>query len=347
MRAPRRSAVGRTTEPELTATPRLLAPEHDTGVRATLPALAATEPFVAAEPITERHDTPLVPAFPLGDGGAVRPTLTIMSGVDAGRVFALDRDVQVIGRSETCDVHVDDAGISRRHARITRAADGGFYVEDLGSTNGTFVGTRRVATARIASGDYLQLGASLLVRFAVTDDADQTLRRETYESSIRDPLTHAYNRKYLDDRVGVEVAYSRRSGLPLALLMIDLDHFKELNDRFGHIAGDRAVCFVVAQIQRIIRAEDTLARYGGDELVVLARGTPHDEAARLGERLRCEIAERQFDAGGDTHTVTLSIGVASFDELATDSGPLALVALADERLYQAKLRGRNAVCART
>lgn len=337
-----------TSEPTLLATPLMLAPLADTGVRATIPTeRGADEILDGFEPVTERHDTPLVPALPLADAGAARATLTVMSGLDAGLVLTVSGDMQVIGRSETCDIHLDDAGLSRRHARIARAGDGGFYIEDLGSTNGTFVGTRRVATARIVSGDYLQLGASLLVRFAVTDRADETLRREVYESSIRDPLTHTYNRKYLADRIAAECAHARRTRSPLALLMLDLDHFKELNDRFGHVAGDRVVCLVAERVQHIIRAEDTLARYGGEEFVVLARGTPHDEAALLAERLRHAIEDLAFVVDAQTAPVTVSVGVASFDEVDSDQDPSALVALADQRLYAAKLRGRNVVCAGT
>ncbi len=316
----------------------------ETGQRATLPNESRGDS--AVDEYT-RHDTPLIPAPPIAARGTACATLTIMSGLDAGRVVSIRGDVLVIGRSPDVDLCIDDPGISRRHARIARTRDGGFYVEDLGSTNGTMVGGERVGVARIDSGDYLQIGATLLLRFAFTDSDDVALRQQIYESSIRDPLTRAYNRKYLADRSMTEIAHARRSGEPLALLMLDVDRFKEFNDRYGHLAGDRVVCFVAAQMQRMIRVEDTLARYGGEEFVVLARGTPHDEAALLAERLRRAIESLCFSAGGHSLTVTVSIGVASFSEIGPCDEPGALIALADERLYCAKLRGRNLVCART
>lgn len=316
----------------------------ETGERATLRSESRAD---SAVDDYARHDTPLVPAPPIASHGTACATLTIMSGLDAGRVVSIHGDLLVIGRSPDVDLCVDDPGISRHHARIARTKDGGFYVEDLGSTNGTMVGGERVGVARIESGDYLQIGATLVLRFAFTDSDDVALRQQIYESSIRDPLTRAYNRRYLADRSVMEMAHARRSGEPLALLMLDVDHFKEFNDRYGHLAGDRVVCFVAAQIQRTVRVEDTLARYGGEEFVVLARGTPHGEAELLADRLRRAIESLCFSAGGHSLTVTVSIGVASFSEIGPCDEPGALIALADERLYCAKLRGRNLVCSRS
>src|SRR5262249_52758426 len=135
-----------------------------------------------------------------------RATVTIITGLNAGQVFALDGFEHVIGRGTEADVWVEDATISRRHARIVRRPDGRFYAEDLGSTNGSFVAGRRLeGRAELVSGDRLQVGPSLILRFAITDDAEEALQRRLYESSTRDGLTRAFNRKYLSERLVAEI----------------------------------------------------------------------------------------------------------------------------------------------
>jgi diguanylate cyclase (GGDEF)-like protein len=335
---------GLDTGPQPIVTIHEMGDAFDSGARATLPNQVAAALVSDIEERDESSpDTPLVPASPLAALSSQCATVTIMSGLDAGRTVTIQGDTLTVGRATGTDLCVEDPGISRRHARIRRSDDGAFYVEDLGSTNGTFVCGRRAAVARIASGEYLQLGATLLLRFEVTDSVDETLRQQVYESSIRDPLTRAHNRKYLNDRLETEVAHARRSGEPLALLMIDVDHFKQVNDRHGHLVGDRVLCFVAAQIQQHIRVEDTLARYGGEEFVVLARGSALEEAAQLAERLREAIENLKFAAGGSALPITVSIGVAAYCELDVADDATALIALADARLYHAKIAGRNLV----
>jgi diguanylate cyclase (GGDEF)-like protein len=109
-------------------------------------------------------------------------------------------------------------------------------------------------------------------------------RTSVYEAALRDPLTRAYNRRYFDDRLFSELSFARRHGAPLGLLMVDLDHFKRINDVYGHQAGDVVLRVVAATIQRLMRPEDVVARYGGDEFVVIARGTTLRNAEILAER---------------------------------------------------------------
>jgi diguanylate cyclase (GGDEF)-like protein len=343
---------GLDTGPQPLAAIHELSETMEPGARATVPNQLAAEVVVPDisglyEGDDSCPDTPLVPALPLAATSSIRATVTIMSGLDAGRSVTIHTDSLTVGRGSGTDLCVDDPGISRRHARVRRGDDGAFYVEDLGSTNGTFVSGRRTAVSRLVSGDYIQLGATLLLRFVVTDSVDETLRQQVYESSIRDPLTRAHNRKYLADRLETEVAHARRSGEPLSLLMIDVDHFKNVNDRHGHLVGDRVLCFIAAQVQQHIRVEDTLARYGGEEFVVLARGSAIEEATQLAERLRAAIEDLNFAAGGAALPITVSIGVAGFCELDPADDSTALVALADARLYHAKMAGRNRVVAKT
>ena len=272
-----------------------------------------------------------------------RANLTLLSGPSAGEVFALTGVQTVIGRDEEADLRVDDAAISRGHARILRQPSGEFVLEDLGSTNGTYVGAEMITRRPLRSGDHIQFGPNVVYRFAVTDEVEERLQRQLFESSIRDPLTQAHNRKYLNARLAAEVAHARRHGTKLALLMLDLDDFKGINDRHGHLAGDALLKRVAQTITTLIRIEDVFARFGGEEFVVLTRGDAISNAGQLAERLRKGIADTRVDFEGSTIGVTVSIGVAELDELAQPAGSLDLIERADHRLYRAKALGRNRV----
>jgi two-component system, cell cycle response regulator len=274
-----------------------------------------------------------------------RATVSVVSGVDAGRIVPVETSCLVIGRGAEADLQIEDPAVSRTHARIVRTPDGAFRIEDLGSTNGTFVGSRRVTVTPLRAGDHVQLGPAVLLRFALTDPADERLQADLYESAIRDPLTKTFNRRYLLSRLVAEVAHARRHGTPLAALMLDVDGFKQFNDRHGHFVGDRILCFVMAQVGRLLRAGDVLARFGGDEFVILGRETNAAQAVTLAERLRSAVAGMHMSAHGVPISVTVSVGIASLDELDPQDAADDLVDLADRRLCAAKREGRNRVCA--
>jgi two-component system, cell cycle response regulator len=299
--------------------------------------------WTTEHPATERTTDPAV-AVPTITGKD-RATLTVLSGINAGQVFALDRTDHVIGRGTEADVWIEDGGVSRRHARVSCRSDGRYFVEDLGSTNGTFVASQRIDVCEIRPGDRVQIGPNVTLRFAITDDAEEELQRRLYESSTRDGLTRVYNRKYFSERLTAEVAYSRRHRVKLAVLLLDLDDFKATNDTYGHLAGDMVLRLVSAQMQRLIRVEDLLARFGGEEFVILARSTGKTEAIRLAERIRKAIGELEIPLADRSLEVSVSIGVAALPDVAPDGGPNELIALADARLYRAKAAGKNRVCA--
>jgi len=305
---------------------------------------AEGRPFRMNESRRQRRDTPHLHT-PLPFTGSARATLTILTGLHAGQLMAVDGAPVTIGRAADADLVVADAGVSRHHVRITHMPAGGFCAEDLASTNGTFVGAARVGVAVLHRDDLLQLGPNVRIRFAILDSAEELLQRQLYESSVRDPLTRAFNRSYFAERLLVEIARERRAEGDLALLMIDVDSLKTINDCFGHLAGDQALCSVAARILRALRVEDVLARYGGDEFVVVATGMDRADAGHLAERIRCAVEELHLSAGGRELRITTSIGVASLTELTANDEPVAtLIAVADARMYDAKASGRNKVC---
>lgn len=301
--------------------------------------------WTTGEITADRTTDPVITVVPT-TGNKDRATLTIISGINAGQVFALDGTEHVIGRGTEADLWLEDGGVSRRHARITCRSDGRYFIEDLSSTNGTFLGSQRIDVCEIRPNDRIQLGPHVILRFAITDDAEEELQRRLYESSTRDGLTRLYNRKYFTERLTAEVAYSRRHKVKLAVLLLDLDDFKQINDTHGHPAGDMVLRLVSAQMQRVLRVEDLVARYGGEEFVILARSTGKTEAVRLAERIREAVGELEIPVSPERSLkVTVSMGVAALPDVAPEGGPNELIALADARLYKAKAEGKNRVVA--
>jgi len=164
---------------------------------------------------------------------------------------------------------------------------------------------------------------------------------------MTDPLTGAYNRRYFDQRLLEETDRALRSGQPLACMMLDVDHFKQINDGFGHAAGDVVLREMTRHIKAQLRASDVMARYGGEEFAVLLTQTEIGAALAIAERIRQKVADARYAAaGGTTLAATLSIGVATLDrERHAGSSGAGLVAEADAALYQAKNGGRNRVVA--
>jgi two-component system, cell cycle response regulator len=200
---------------------------------------------------------------------------------------------------------------------------------------------------RLHAADFLQhLG--VIAAFALENTAN---RARLVRSGLTDPLTGWSNRRYLEARLREEVARCRRERLPLACLMIDVDHFKTVNDRHGHLAGDEVLRGLARRLGTEVRGSDVAARYGGEEFVILLPGTDMLAASSLAERIRAIVAARPFEIGGGPEPlgVTVSIGVAESPPEALadcDGGSMELLARADAALYEAKARGRNMVVLR-
>lgn len=275
-----------------------------------------------------------------------RPRLVILAGTNVGAVYAVGNST-TLGRASSASIRIDSEEISRQHARIFEAP-GGWALEDMGSRNGTFLnGGRLSAMKMLGDGDKIELGSGIVLRFAFFDELDESYHRTMYESSLRDALTHAFNRKYFDERLDQEFAYSLRHGSALSLLMMDIDHFKAVNDAHGHPAGDTVLTQLASHMQKIIRVEDVFARYGGEEFVILCRGIGLEPSRAFAERVRVSVERFAFvhkrPAGGDQRLpVTVSIGTAAVPH-AEILQPAMLVEAADRALYQAKTT-RNTVC---
>jgi diguanylate cyclase (GGDEF)-like protein len=171
-------------------------------------------------------------------------------------------------------------------------------------------------------------------------------QRQLREQATRDALTGLWNRAAILDLLERDLARGQREGRPVGVILADLDHFKRINDTFGHLTGDEVLRQAAARLRDGLRPYDTVGRYGGEEFLVVLPGCPADTAAALAERLRQRVTTDPVDLGGRLLSVTISLGVAARDGV-TATGATALLQAADEALYRAKEAGRNcAVLAR-
>lgn len=272
-----------------------------------------------------------------------RGLVTVLAGERAGALFRLEGVDFVIGRGEEADIRIFDDGLSRSHARIFRR--GPLYLlEDLGSTNGTFLGTERVTQPRLLDDEArIGLGRSTILKFSLKDALEEQLLVRQYESTVRDELTGAYNRRALDERLASEFAFADRHQSSLGVYMVDVDFFKQVNDTHGHAAGDAVLRDVSHRVMAAIRTEDFFARFGGEEFCLLIRGSDPRQAAIFGERLRGLIEGAPIVYDGVPIWVTASFGYNWMGQGRRVPDPAALVAGADAALYEAKRRGRNQV----
>lgn len=255
-----------------------------------------------------------------------------------GEHFSLSGQL-VLGRDAGCGLVLDVPDVSRRHARIHERR-GRHFVDDLGSANGTFVDERRITTSELAPGSLLRVG-SVVLKYAARSDLEALCCTRLKQLADEDTLTGLALRRVFSDALERELARSRRYGHPLCLALLDIDRFKEVNDRLGHLVGDAVLLQVASSIRALVRREQLLARMGGDELALLLPDVPLPSALAFASKIRQLVEGQAFGTRERAVRVTVSIGVA---ELAgTDRDPVALLARADAHLYAAKCAGRNQV----
>ena len=276
------------------------------------------------------------------DDGLV-PMFIAIAGRSAGRVFRIDQRETFVGRMVDLAVAVMDDGVSRRHARLILGRDDKVTLHDLRSTNGTYLNDVRVKDPVVLEeGDCVRFGNTCVLRFGYKNVLEEQAQEQLYDAATRDPLTNAYNRRYFDECISSEWSWAVRRGQVCAVVSFDLDHFKLVNDTFGHPAGDYVLSEVGKLVLATIRREDTFARVGGEEFLVLARGTDKVAAMIVAGRIREAIERHDYIHQGRRIRVTASLGVCTSQDEGVSS-PSALLAMADESLYRAKQAGRNRV----
>lgn len=254
-----------------------------------------------------------------------------------------------IGRGEDVEIMLDDPNTSRRHATLERDGDT-YRIVDLDSTNGTWVQSERIDGPRLLDdGCLLRIGDSVL-KYTRASVVEGRYYDEMFRRTNTDGLTGAWNRRYLEHNLVRELSRAKRHGRPLSVIMMDLDHFKKVNDVHGHRAGDIVLATVARRVMHSLRREDALARYGGEEFVVLLPETDLGAAVGVAERLRSMVKE-PIPVDDETLVVSASFGVADWREVDEDGLKddvfeglaTAVLGTADARLYAAKVHGRDRV----
>ena len=269
--------------------------------------------------------------------------LIIIRGKPQGHRFFLTRDEMTIGRDPSAEISLADESISRKHAKVTKSGDA-VLLTDLASANGTYLNDRRVPPSEpVALGkeDMLRIGSSIL-KFLPAGELEIVFYGNLGAAAHTDALTRIYNKGYLLEALDAEFKRAKALHTDFSLIFFDLDHFKRVNDTFGHDAGDH----VLKEIARIVRADflgprDIFARYGGEEFAILLANRDGASAALLAERIRAAVEAHAFVYEDRRLPVTCSMGVAELS--AAVESPVALLKNADKAGYASKQNGRNRV----
>lgn len=271
--------------------------------------------------------------------------LIIVRGGIPGTMLRLAQDASSLGRSAENTFQLHDNTVSRRHAVLSVDSFGTAWVTDLGSSNGTFLDGKRIppqTTERVSDGARIQLGSVVILKYLKLDECDEGFQREMFERIVRDSLTGLYNRGFFLNQIGPLADLNAMRELGLAIILLDLDRFKAINDMYGHAEGDGVLRQVAGALRESARGEDLVARYGGEEFILALPSSSLDQAAERAEIIRQKLSELDLQVGGKRLRVTASAGV-SFNKAGRIEDLGVLISEADAALYRAKRTGRNRV----
>lgn len=267
----------------------------------------------------------------------------VIRGPGQGHRYFITQDEMTIGRDPSADITIVDPSISRKHSKIEKRGNS-VLISDLGSANGTVVNGKKLPgeeQASLAKEDMIRLGNSIL-KFLPAGELEILMFGHLENEAHSDPLTKIYNKKYLLEALDAEFKRAKTLNNDFSILFFDIDHFKKINDTYGHDAGDYVLKeFTHLVKSKCIRPKDVFARYGGEEFVVLLLNTHAKKAAEIAESLRSQTESHAYIYEGQRIQVNASVGVAELNSM-IDS-PQALLKVADKALYSSKQNGRNQV----
>jgi two-component system, cell cycle response regulator len=278
-------------------------------------------------------------AQPEGSGDDCLVVIYSPDARNFGKRQVLGNETLRIGRERGNQIVLPSDSVSRRHCRIDKRKSA-WFVKDLGSTNGTYVNDELIEEYQLRRGDQIKVGDTIF-KYLSGQDVEAQYHETIYRMTIMDGLTNVHNKRFLMETLERELPRAIRHQRPLSLCMFDLDHFKTVNDTYGHIAGDYVLKEAAGVVRSRLRPDDVIARYGGEEFAVLLPETELNGAGVIAEELRKMIAEHAFEFEGERIPVTISIGCT---QLKADDDPIKLTKAADAKLYEAKRGGRNRVC---
>lgn len=265
--------------------------------------------------------------------------LVVIYGDELGKKYNLNTPSVVVGRSSKCDIQIDQESISRNHSKIVNTGKS-ILVRDLGSTNGTYVNDEPVEEYILRDGDLIKIGRTIF-KFLTGGNIENAYHEEIYRLTTVDGLTQISNKRFFMESLEREIARAHRYQRAMSLAMFDIDHFKRINDTYGHLAGDYVLKQLASAVKQKIRREDLFARYGGEEFAIILPEITLAAALTFSEKVRQVVEEHEFRFENTSIDVTISMGVADADADVRDVDEL--IKRADERLYAAKAAGRNRV----
>ncbi|MCA9037465.1 MAG: GGDEF domain-containing protein [Planctomycetaceae bacterium] len=247
----------------------------------------------------------------------------------------------ILGRDLHCQIAIEDSAASRHHAAII-FEDAGYLIQDLNSTNGTYVNDARISgSLALKGGELIRLGGTIF-KFLSSFDQEAQYHTVVQDLMVRDSLTNAFNRSYLIPTLQSLLKKCQSSDARVAMIMMDIDLFKAINDKHGHLVGDEVLRVFCERVRDQLRPEDFLARWGGEEFIVIAKQVTLKEARRIAERIRLAISSTSFQTQSGPITVTCSLGIACANGKTSYSVD-QFIGIADHWLYVAKKSGRNNV----
>ena len=260
-----------------------------------------------------------------------------------GRQWELEDTNRIIGRSELAHICVEDRSVSKSHAKIT-VASGEVSIIDLKSTNKTIINGDIIdplVPRKLKNNDQVKTG-NVIFKFLAKGNLETLSAAETFDRTQIDALTGIYNKGALDVKGGEFFRRAELLAAPLSLITFDIDHFKKVNDTYGHAAGDYILKEVVSEIRnKLIRDNDFFSRSGGEEFCLLILGGEKKQASDIAERIRTTIGNHNFKYQDKEIPITISAGVSTRHP--KDSSWKDIFQRADKGLYDSKKGGRNKV----
>lgn len=274
----------------------------------------------------------------VGDQRA-QPMLVVMHGSLLGMTYAIGAKPIRIGRMAGSEIPIDDDNVSRQHAEVFER-DGDIWLRDLESTNGTIVNSRRVTEIMLRDGDLILIGR-VMFKFIRSNTIENRFFGQMFALATTDFLTGIFNRQHILSRLEQEFSRSRRYQRPLSIVSYDVDHFKQINDSFGHLAGDQLLMESCRLVAQNVREQDFFGRLGGDEFLIVCPETDLNNTVLLAQRLGQLISKWSYVYQSRKLDFSISMGVAALvDGIRT---PSELLSKADELLYRSKHRDKNHV----
>lgn len=273
-------------------------------------------------------------------------SLIIVQGRELGREFRLKRSLNIIGRDESAHITIiGDPKVSRRHASVRAEYDlknqrKQYIISDLGSTNNTYVNGEQISKKTLSAGDKITIGDTFL-NFMIQDEIDASFHEEIQRRLNYDQLTGLLTRDSFELAVRTELDKCRKQPVSIALMMLDFDRFKKINDTYGHMAGSFVLSKIGDLFKKQLHTKDLIGRYGGEEFMIFLPDISQEKAIKIAQHIRKSLKKHSFPYQKEKIKLTISIGISFYP----DHGRTIedLIHCADIALYDAKRAGRDQV----